>query len=1199
MMRDYDGRLSHLAAQAFTDEARRTWLRQLRSATLLERVRHPDDLRPAFTFDPGHVAQAADLVRLAELTRSGRDRRRDPGQLPAIAQAYTDLAEARSPGTPRRIELLALAASTWSLAGYQANAAKLAGDYLADIDLAAGSAPAAVEVLAHAAPAGIAALTGVILQRDLAEVARLGALAEETLPSLSRRMLSETGNEPLDHADAAVLAAYGLLGRAARALVRFWRRGERAAGRSALTDLEQAARLMLHANVVDTWVLLDNLAHVVEDAVATSPWRLLRRAPTWNPLWERYLRARALARPPVVQVWPSQRQVLDAGLLDGDQPHLTVTMPTSAGKTQLAEWAILHALAIPAPPGRMPKLAVYIVPSRALAAEIERHLADSLGPVALRVSGLFGGAEHVGYELHLIADTDVLVVTSEKFDLLLRNDPDLAERLALVIADEGHLLGEHERGLRLELVLTRVRRIAPAARLLILSAVLPNGDEIASWLDPADPHLAAVDWTPSRLNMGVFTWKGRNLDGQQGFVEYRSSDADHGFFLPYVLTRHRRRTQLFPTEVKDVAAELAVHYQRLGPVLIAAPKKASTATIARAVRKAADRADLVVGADATGLVPADLRAQRDRVIEVITEYAGADHELVGLVGSGIGYHHADVPEAIRHELEKAYRAGAIRVLAATSTLGQGVNLPAKTVIVAGIHRGHNDQLSVRDFLNTAGRAARPFRETEGHVILIAKDEPEARRLRRRYLDSPTLEPVYSTLLRLYVALLRARMPERPQLPDGPDVPADLDFADPDTDTTAAGWAAVLDLQLLAMLAEEVVDTDDEALLHSAVDQALGTTLAATQLGARHYPLAPLTRFASRRMRALAAQIPDGALRTAYLRTGLSLSGCADARTAAQILAVLAEVDPGLLTDVGWPELREALLRQAITVAELQRSAAQERVADVGVLVELAIDWMDGLSVDELRRRHGTRLGQDDPMRFVKVLDRLVVHDLAWVISAIVQLWEHERDGLSLPGPITACAAMIKYGVSSEPACFAASIGVRNRRDAIALGQLYPITPGEGFSHFLSWATTLTPEAVEGSVSRPTARLFLDRAAVLLTPRQAWALAIGETGTLTVPLRGIGPLGTAALLEHTQAGDLIHLQRERDNLADPHAIAVHLSSSRQRIGYIAREVAHVLAPLLDLEGGPSVHAIVEHLPHQRTAAALTRRDAVSLRIELSP
>ena len=125
-MDDFGGRLRRLAAEALTAGGRATWLRQLHSATLLEGIRHPDTPGPEFTFDPVHVAQAADLIRLAELTRSPRERRADPGQLPAIAQTYADLADRLPAGAPRRVELLAMAASTWSLGGYQANAAKLA-----------------------------------------------------------------------------------------------------------------------------------------------------------------------------------------------------------------------------------------------------------------------------------------------------------------------------------------------------------------------------------------------------------------------------------------------------------------------------------------------------------------------------------------------------------------------------------------------------------------------------------------------------------------------------------------------------------------------------------------------------------------------------------------------------------------------------------------------------------------------------------------------------------------------------------------------------------------------------------------------------------------------------------------------------------------------------------------------------------------
>lgn len=1196
-MPDYGGQVRQLADQAFRSGGRNTWRRQLRSATLLGQIRHPDTQIPSFTFDALEIARVNDLVRLGELTRSPRERRADPGQLPAVAQTYADLADRFPHGAPRRAELLALAASTWSLAGYQANAAALADDYLSEIGRLPAPAALQVQRTADVAPAAISVLAGAVLRRDVDQVTRLGAASDLAVRQLGRRFLDEAGDAPLDAADAAVLAVYGLVGRAARGLARFWRLGDRTAGRQAVDDLRRAARHLLDASVVDTWVLVDNLAHVVEDAVAVSPWRLLRRTANWNGLWERYLRALAIIDHPVVQVWPSQRAVLDKGLLDRDAASLTVSMPTSAGKTHIAEWAILHALARPSA-GMLPKLAVYVVPSRALAGEVEQHLAASLGPTGLRVSGLFGGSEHVDYELRLIATTDVLVVTSEKFDLLLRNDDSLAGRLALVVADEGHLLGEGDRGLRLEMVLTRIRRIAPKARALVLSAVLPNTAEIAGWLAPAgtEPRCADISWSPSRLRIGVFTWRGQETDGQRGFVEYRADDAEPGFFLPYVLTRRTRRTRLFPTGKSDIAAALALHYHQLGSVLIAAPKKASAATAARAVMAAARKQGVSLGADGSGAIPPEVTAQRERVAEAVAEFAGGSHELAAMARAGIGYHHADVPEVIRQELERAYRCGAITVLCATSTLGQGVNLPAKTVIVSGTWRGQNDEIPVRDFLNLAGRAGRPFRETEGHVILIAGSQSEARRLRRKYVDNPQPEPVLSTLVRLYVRLVRARLGYFPDeaalLPDG------LELADPDDDEKAAAWADALDLQLLTLLAEEVVDTADEQLLTDAVQEALKGTLGAFQLGAEQYTLTPMTRFAARRMRAVAARVPDAAQREAYLRTGLSLSGCESALSAAHQLVAAIAADPWLLEDDQWQRLRPLLLGEAVKVTEIQRACAREG-ADPQVVAELAAGWMDAYSVDELRQRYAARLGITDPMRFALVLDRLVVHDLAWVLSAVLQLCDHEREQ-PLHGPVTASAAMAKYGVSTEFACFAASVGVRNRRDAMALGQMFAADSiVRDFPSFLEWASALDPGTVRDIVGGRTAELLLDRTATLLTPRDALDLAIRESGTLSAPLRGIRPMGTAALLVPVAVGEELHLQREHDNAADVNAIAVHLATG-ERAAYLAREVARILAPLMDLDGGPRITAtLATRPPSDDIDARLERHNALTVNISVTP
>jgi replicative superfamily II helicase len=543
---------------------------------------------------------------------------------------------------------------------------------------------------------------------------------------------------------------------------------------------------MLDALVVDTWALFDNLAHVVEDSVATSPWRMLRRAPTWNPVWERYLRSLAVSDRPIIQVWPSQRQVLDAGLLSREAPNLTVTMPTSAGKTNIAEWAIVHALARRSGHDE-PPLAVYVVPTRALATEVERHLTRTLSPVGIRVSALFGGSEHVLYEMRVIANTDVLVVTSEKFDLLLRNDPTIGERLAIVVADEGHLIGERDRGLRLEMVLSRVRRHTPTARVLVLSAVLPNGDDIARWIEPTaqGKNLADITWTPSTLRVGVFEWQGVQRDGQRGVVRYRADDADHAFFLPNILARRLKRVNYYPGTKTETAAELALHYERLGPVLIAAPTKPTASSAAKKVAVAAGKHGITLGVDAsTGTVLPAHGQLREKIVAAVTEFAGGDHELVGLARAGVAYHHSNVPDQVRIAIEDAYRAGALRVVCATSTLGQGVNLPAKTIIISGTQLDQNLKLSVRDFWNTAGRAARPSKETEGHVVLIAKDQNEALQLQRDYVENRELEPAASTIFRLYAGLLSARLGGPP--PQGATIPDTIEFDDPSGD--AVQWA---------------------------------------------------------------------------------------------------------------------------------------------------------------------------------------------------------------------------------------------------------------------------------------------------------------------------------------------------------------------------------------------------------------------------
>ncbi len=302
--------------------------------------------------------------------------------------------------------------------------------------------------------------------------------------------------------------------------------------------------------------------------------------------------------------------------------------------------------------------------------------------------------------------------------------------------------------------------------------------------------------------------------------------------------------------------------------------------------------------------------------------------------------------------------------------------------------------------------------------------------------------------------------------------------------------------------------------------------------------------------------------------GLSLAGCQAALRGPRAIAAMIEVDPALLTAERWPDLRRLVLDAAVGVDEVHH-AARRAGAYTAAVAALATDWMAGRSMEELRTVHGAALGSPDPLKFAQQLDRIVVNDLAWVLSAVVQLLAAEVPE-PLPTPLTAMPAIAKYGVGTPAACFAASIGVRNRRDAHTLGELSPAARGGSFSDFLAWVGTLTPGHLARHVTPETAAMFLDRAATLNTPRDARDLVLSEEGSILVELRGIGPLGTADAVRAVAIDDELALEREHGDTTDRNAIAVR-SASGVRPGHLAREHARVLAPLLYLEGGPVVRA----------------------------
>lgn len=183
---------------------------------------------------------------------------------------------------------------------------------------------------------------------------------------------------------------------------------------------------------------------------------------------------------------PCQEKSVDAGLFD--RANLVVSTPTASGKTLVGEMAMRHNASY----GK----AVYIVPLRALADEkyedfTERH-------EDLDVAVATGDMDGAGRSLR---DSDIIIVTSEKLDSLLRHRASWIDDIRCVVIDEIHLLNDESRGPTLEVVLTILRRRLNDAQFIGLSATIGNGDALASWLDAS---LIDDDWRPVELREGTY-----------------------------------------------------------------------------------------------------------------------------------------------------------------------------------------------------------------------------------------------------------------------------------------------------------------------------------------------------------------------------------------------------------------------------------------------------------------------------------------------------------------------------------------------------------------------------------------------------------------------------------------------------------------------------------------------------------------------
>ena len=491
------------------------------------------------------------------------------------------------------------------------------------------------------------------------------------------------------------------------------------------------------------------LARTAQVLVENSLWSVTRAVNSRVTKFASKLTARDRDNPIFEMLPPQRRALREAGLLGSGERSVVVSLPTSSGKTFIAQFRILQALnQFDEEHGWV----AYLAPTRALVNQITQRLRRDFSPLEVVVEKVSPALEVDGIEAGLLTDSDenqqfrVLVTTPEKLDIMIRSgwEEKIGRPLTLVVVDEAHALGVETRGLKLELLLATINRECRHAQFLLLTPFIPNGEELARWLDP-DSHrniaALAVDWSPNDRIVAI----AKPVQGARRgdfHIELDTLHTTHNTLeIPETLSLTENRplglpwSQVTKNQGKLAAAVAQLLHQR-GTVIVLVNQPRHSWGVAEALKIKENKFDSQDG---------DLL----HVLRFLEDEMGADFPLIELIKHGVGVHHGGLSEDTRSLVEWLTEQGKLKTLVATTTIAQGVNFPVSGVVFASHQYPLNrdpfrEDMPPEDFWNIAGRVGRVDQGDLGVVALAATNNEKAEVL-KEYV-SKSVSALNSTLI---------------------------------------------------------------------------------------------------------------------------------------------------------------------------------------------------------------------------------------------------------------------------------------------------------------------------------------------------------------------------------------------------------------------------------------------------------------------
>lgn len=401
---------------------------------------------------------------------------------------------------------------------------------------------------------------------------------------------------------------------------------------------------------------------------------------------------------------------------------LSISAPTSAGKS----FILLQKIKEYVSNNPLVKIA-YIVPTRALIQQVELDIREIVKKNCL--------AADVS-SIPVKPDTwsvmaNIMILTQERLQWLISESNDMI--FDFIIVDEAQKIGDGSRGILLQQVLQQVSNNEvthfifaspmsenPSALLKIIN----YSDDLSSQSKQVISEIATVNqnliWV-YKDGAGTSKWK---LD-----LLSKGNRMNLGFVNTDRITKTSMRLPVLAYTLSGSKKGNLIYCN--GP--------------AEAEKTAIQLMSLILDKSPDLKVTSRVR----ELIKLVKKTIHPNYALIEVLKAGVAFHYGNMPLSIRNEIEALFKNGDISFLVCTSTLVEGVNLPAKSIFIRGPQKGRNHPMNEMDFWNLAGRAGRQGKEFQGNIICLdATDETVWKNgtpyERRKYLIKGTVDSVVET-----------------------------------------------------------------------------------------------------------------------------------------------------------------------------------------------------------------------------------------------------------------------------------------------------------------------------------------------------------------------------------------------------------------------------------------------------------------------